>query len=66
MQKDKQSTHCMFILSNEQTNSVALSPRANYTDLATAICRRSWCQFLRIEGVTWAARWTPTAVFSVF
>jgi hypothetical protein len=26
------------------------SPRANYTDRATATCRRSWCQLLRIEG----------------
>jgi hypothetical protein len=27
-----------------------LSPRANYTDRATAIYQRSSCQFLRIEG----------------
>jgi hypothetical protein len=27
-----------------------LSPRANYTDRATAACRRSDCQLLRIEG----------------
>jgi hypothetical protein len=27
-----------------------LSPRANYTDRATAACRRSWCQLLRIRG----------------
>jgi hypothetical protein len=32
-----------------------LSPRANYTDRATATCRRSDCQLLRIEGVTWSA-----------
>jgi hypothetical protein len=32
-----------------------LSPRANYTDRATAVCRRSHCQLLRIEGVTWSA-----------
>jgi hypothetical protein len=32
-----------------------LSPRANYTDLATAACRRSDCQLLRIEGATWSA-----------
>jgi hypothetical protein len=30
-----------------------LSPRANYTDRATAACRRSDCQLLRIEGATW-------------
>jgi hypothetical protein len=32
-----------------------LSPRANYTDRATATCRRSDCQLLRIQGATWAA-----------
>jgi hypothetical protein len=26
-----------------------LSPRANYTDRATAACRRSYCQLLRKE-----------------
>jgi hypothetical protein len=29
-----------------------LSLRANYTDRATAACRRSWCQRLRIDGVS--------------
>jgi hypothetical protein len=43
-----------------------LSPRANYTDRATAACRRSDCQFLRIEGATWSAWRIPTAVFSLF
>jgi hypothetical protein len=43
-----------------------LSPRANYNDRATAACRRSNCQLLRIEGATWSAWWIPTAVFSVF
>jgi hypothetical protein len=32
-----------------------LSPRANYTDRATAGCRRSDCQLLQIEGATWSA-----------
>jgi hypothetical protein len=32
-----------------------LSPRANYTDRATAACQRSDCQLLRIEGATWLA-----------
>jgi hypothetical protein len=32
-----------------------LCPSANYTDRATATCRRSWCQLLRIEGVTRSA-----------
>jgi hypothetical protein len=32
----------------------------------TAACRRSWCQFLRIDSATWSARWIPKAVFSVY
>jgi hypothetical protein len=32
-----------------------LSPRTNYTDRATAACRRSDCQLVRIEGATWSA-----------
>jgi ArsR family metal-binding transcriptional regulator len=32
-----------------------LSPRANYTDRETAVCRQSDCQLLRIEGATWSA-----------
>jgi hypothetical protein len=32
-----------------------LSPRANYTDQATAACRQSDCQLLQTEGATWAA-----------
>jgi hypothetical protein len=31
-----------------------LSPRANYTDRATAACWRSYCQLLRTEGATWS------------
>jgi hypothetical protein len=42
------------------------SPQANYTDRATAACRRSQCQLLRIEGVMWSAQRIPTAVNSVF
>jgi hypothetical protein len=42
-----------------------LSPQSNYTDRATAACRRSLCQLLRIEGVAWSAQRIPTAVFSV-
>jgi hypothetical protein len=43
-----------------------LSSRANYTDRATASCRRSECQLLRIEGATWSAWQIPAAVFWVF
>jgi hypothetical protein len=43
-----------------------LSPRANYTDRATAACRRSDFQLVRIEGTTWSAWRIPPAVFSRF
>jgi hypothetical protein len=43
-----------------------LSPRANYTDRATAAYQRRDCQLLRIEGATWSAGRIPTTVFSVF
>jgi hypothetical protein len=43
-----------------------LSPRANYTDRATAACWWSDCQLLQIEGATWSAWWIPMAVFSIF
>jgi hypothetical protein len=49
-----------------KTKLHGLSPRANYTDRATAASRRSNCQLLRIEGATWSAWRIPTAVFSAF
>jgi hypothetical protein len=42
-----------------------MSPQANYTDRATAACRQSDCQLLRIEGASWSAWRIPTAVFSI-
>jgi hypothetical protein len=36
--------------------------QGNYTDRATAACRRSQCQPLRVEGVAWSAQRIPTAV----
>jgi hypothetical protein len=40
----------------KQTNKLhGLSPRANYTDRATAASRRSDCQLLRIKGAKWSA-----------
>jgi hypothetical protein len=46
--------HCSSFLSSlasQQTNKLhGLSPRANYTDRATAACRWSHCQLLRIKG----------------
>jgi hypothetical protein len=43
-----------------------LSPRANSTDRATAACRRSLYQLLRIEAATWSAWLIPPAVISDF
>jgi hypothetical protein len=34
----------------KKTKLHGLSPRTNYTDRATAACRRSDCQLVRIEG----------------
>jgi hypothetical protein len=42
-------------LSLSKTKLQGLSPRANYTDRATAACRRSNYQLVRIEGATWSA-----------
>jgi hypothetical protein len=57
-----------FLCNNKTklTKLHGLSPRVNYTDRATAACRRSDCQLLQIEGATWSAWRIPTAVFSVF
>jgi hypothetical protein len=38
-----------FGISTKKKKLHGLSPRANYTDRATAACRRSDCQLLRIE-----------------
>jgi hypothetical protein len=43
-------------------NLHGLSPRANYTDRATAACPLSVCQLLRIEGATWSTWRIPTVV----
>jgi hypothetical protein len=50
----------------QNKNLHGLSPPANYTDRATAVCQRSDCQLLKIKGATWSAWRIPTAVFSVF
>jgi hypothetical protein len=49
----------------EEKNLRGLSPQA-YTDLATAACRRSYCQILRVEGVAWSAQRILTAVILGF
>jgi hypothetical protein len=43
-----------------------LSPRANYTDRATAACRRSDCQLFADRGCHVISVTDPWAVFSVF
>jgi hypothetical protein len=45
-------------LQHKELSSVALGPRANYTDRATAASWRS----LRIEGVAWSAQRIPKVV----
>jgi hypothetical protein len=59
-------TLMIFLYLNDKKELHGLSPRANYTDRATAACRRSDCQLFRIKGATWSAGWILTAVFSVF
>jgi hypothetical protein len=49
-----------------KTKLHGLSPWAYYTARATAACRRSDCQLLRIKFAMWSAWRIPTAVFSVF
>jgi hypothetical protein len=46
----------------KKTKICGFSPQGNYTDRATATCQRSWCQLLRIEGVTCSAQWIPMAI----
>jgi hypothetical protein len=45
-----------------KTKLRGLSPQANCADRATVACRRSKCQFLRVEGVAWSAQRILTAV----
>jgi hypothetical protein len=45
-----------------QTKLCGFSPQASYTNRATAACRRSCCQLLRMEGVAWSAQRIPTVV----
>jgi hypothetical protein len=47
--------HEVIQLKKTKTKLHGLSPRANYTDRATAACRRSDCQLVRKEGGTWSA-----------
>jgi hypothetical protein len=52
----------MALIKLKKTKFCGLSPRVNYTDRATAACRRSDCELLRIQGATWSAWRIPTAV----
>jgi hypothetical protein len=46
----------------KKTKLRGASPQANYTDRATAACRRSFCQLLRIESVARSGQLMPTPV----
>jgi hypothetical protein len=50
----KETGHSEYI-HTQKKKLHGLSPRANYADRATAACRRSDCQLLRIKGATWSA-----------
>jgi hypothetical protein len=53
----------ILIWINNQTNSVALSPRANYTDWSTATCRRNLVSIFVDRGVSRGQRGrSPTVV----
>jgi hypothetical protein len=49
------SGHQMTGTLKTKLNFVAWVRGENYTDQATAVCQRSQCQPLRIEGATWSA-----------
>jgi hypothetical protein len=52
---------------NTKTNSVALSPQANYTDRATATCRRNLVPTFVDRGVSRSQRsGSPTVVILSF
>jgi hypothetical protein len=52
-----------LLLYKQQTNSVALSPRANYTDCSTATCRRNLVPTFVDRGVSRCQRGgSPTVV----
>jgi hypothetical protein len=47
--------HIVKLKKKTKTKLHGLSPRANYTNRATAACQRSDCQILWVEGATWSA-----------
>jgi hypothetical protein len=50
----------------KQTNSVALSPQANYTDWVTATCRRNWVPAFVDRGVSRGQRGGSSTVVNLF
>jgi hypothetical protein len=52
----------VYSLVNKKAKLRGRSPQENYTDRATAACRRSSFQPLRVEGVAWSAQRIPTAI----
>jgi hypothetical protein len=51
-----------FYITETKTKLRSFSSQANYTDRATAACRRSQCQLLRIKGVAWSTQRIPMVV----
>jgi hypothetical protein len=60
--KNTMSPHCK----TRKTELRGFSLQVNYTDRATATCRRSWCRLLQIESVTWSAHRIPWPLISIF
>jgi hypothetical protein len=61
-EKERETIHTLdraVTVIGYRTKPRGLSPRANYADRATAACRLSYCQILRIEGATWSTRRIP-------
>jgi hypothetical protein len=54
------------VIISQQTNSVALSPQANYTDWVTATCRRNLVPAFVDRGVSRGKRCASPTVFSLF
>jgi hypothetical protein len=50
------------LYSKRKTKFRGLSPLANYSDRATAVCQRSYCELLWVGGVAWSAQRISTAV----
>jgi hypothetical protein len=61
-EQDGGETRQIWLLPGIKTKLSGRSPQAKYTDRATASCRQSYCQPLRVECVAWWAQRIPTFV----